>query len=89
MNQRKREELKKELLKELVSYIRPFDTVTSRLRSEMLILMPEMKAAEAEKYIEVFDFNLQKVLTDNLLLEKNLIKIEMHLLTEELELKDL
>ncbi|NNE29913.1 MAG: hypothetical protein HKN16_09760 [Saprospiraceae bacterium] len=89
MNQRKREDLKKELLKELISYVRPFDTITSKLRSEMLVLMPEIKAEAAEKYIEVFQFNLQKVLTDNLLLEKNLIRIQMHLLTEELEFKDL
>ena len=71
---------------ELTGYLRPFDLVTSIGVNKILVLMPEIKRREMEKYLDVFQYNLQKIISDNIQEQQELIEIKVVDVNNELDL---
>ncbi len=84
MDQDTRRDFKKEVLRELISYIRPVDVVTTNNTNEVFILFPDIKTKEVIEMEEVFDYNLNKMIRDNIPTEEEVVTIKIFPVEEDL-----
>lgn len=89
MDRETQRKVKKELMHEVTGYLRPFDMVTSNTINKILILMPEIKRREVEKYLDVFKYNLQKILSDNVQEQLDLLTLEVIDVDEKVDISEL
>ncbi|MEL6635605.1 MAG: hypothetical protein AAFW73_08020 [Bacteroidota bacterium] len=66
LDQTTREKIMRESLLTISHYIRPVDSVTARDLNTFLLLLPEIKAKDIKVLHEILDYNIQKLLGDNL-----------------------
>ena len=71
-----REKIMRECLLTISHYLRPIDTVTTKDLRTFLMILPEIKDKELNSLEEILDYNLQKLLGDNLGIENIIQKIE-------------
>jgi len=72
-----RRDFKAEVLRELASYIRPVDLLTSNNPSEIFVLFPDIRNKEIIEMESVFDYNLKKMIGDNLGDREDLITLKV------------
>ncbi len=89
LDQTTREKIMQESLLTISHYIRPVDSVTAKNLNTFLILLPEIKKKDTKVLEEVIDYNIQKLLGDNLGIDGIIESIEFGLAEEDINIDDL
>lgn len=89
LDQTTREKIMKETLLAISHYIRPVDIVTARDLNTFLIMLPEQKEKDVKYLKEVLDYNVQKLLGDNLGIDQLISKLEFYPLQSNLDIEQL
>ncbi len=72
-----RRDFKTEVFRELASYVRPVDLLTSNSPNEVFVLFPDIRKKEIAEMESVFEYNLNKMVGDNLGDRNDLITIKV------------
>ena len=89
LDQMTREKIMRESLLAISHYLRPVDFVTARDLNTFLMILPEIKSKDVAVLKEILDYNVQKLLGDNLGIDKIIQKLDFMDLTSEINIDKL
>lgn len=86
LDQTTREKIMRECILTMSHYFRPVDFVSAKDLNLFLILMPEIKDKEVKVFQEILDYNIQKLLGDNLGVENIIEQLEFFSINKKIDL---
>ncbi len=86
LDQTTREKIMRESILTMSHYFRPIDFVTAKDLNLFLILMPEIKDKEVKVFKEILDYNIQKLLGDNLGIKNIIEQLEFFPINNDLDI---